>query len=88
MLGFNLRWHRLVRRARETIRRGTLGMIQMIRTVLTSYHENVPEWRRYRTQGGGVLFEQAVHHFDLWRYLLQSEVEEVFATSRSGKWDD
>lgn len=88
MVGFNLRWHRLVRRARETIRQGTLGRIQMVRSILTSYHENVPEWRRHRTYGGGVIFEQAVHHFDLWRFLLQSEVEEVFATSRSGKWDD
>jgi myo-inositol 2-dehydrogenase/D-chiro-inositol 1-dehydrogenase len=34
------------------------------------------------------VLEQAVHHFDLWRFLLGSEVEEVFATSRSGEWDD
>lgn len=30
----------------------------------------------------------AVHHFDLWRFLRQSEVEEVFATSHSGEWGD
>ena len=35
-----------------------------------------------------MFFEQAVHHFDLWRFLLQSEVEEVSASSRSGQWDD
>jgi myo-inositol 2-dehydrogenase / D-chiro-inositol 1-dehydrogenase len=87
-VGFNLRWHRLVRQARETIQRGTLGRLELMRTALTSYHDNVPEWRKQRGMGGGVLFEQAVHHFDLWRYLLQSEVEEVFASSRSESWDD
>ena len=30
----------------------------------------------------------AVHHFDLWRFLLESEVDEVFASTRSGEWDD
>jgi myo-inositol 2-dehydrogenase / D-chiro-inositol 1-dehydrogenase len=87
-VGFNLRWHRLVRQARETIQRGNLGRLELMRTVLTSYHDNVPEWRQHREMGGGVLFEQAVHHFDLWRYLLQSEVEEVFATSRSERRED
>jgi predicted dehydrogenase len=78
MVAFNLRWHRLVRQAREVIQRRTLGPLTLIRTALTSYHENVPEWRRRRELGGGALFELAVHHFDLWRFLLQSEVEEVF----------
>ena len=35
-----------------------------------------------------MLFEQAVHHIDLWRYLLSEEVEEVFALTRSDDWDD
>ncbi len=88
MVGFNMRWHRLVRQTRQIIQQGNLGPLQLIRTVLTSYHENIPKWRKHRNLGGGVLFEQAVHHFDLWRFLLQSEVEEVFAMSRSGAWDD
>jgi myo-inositol 2-dehydrogenase/D-chiro-inositol 1-dehydrogenase len=88
MVGFNLRWHRLVRQARDVIQRGGLGSPTLMRTVLTSYHEDVPDWRIRRELGGGVLFEQAVHHFDLWRFLLQSEVEEVFATSHSGQWED
>lgn len=91
MVGFNLRWHRLIRQAREIIQRGTLGSLELIRTVLTSgrrYDRNVSEWRARRELGGGVLMENAVHHFDLWRFLLQSEVEEVFATSRSEQWDD
>ena len=88
MVGFNFRWHRLIRKARKLLQREAVGEVETIRTILVSYHEAPPEWRKQRTLGGGAFFEQAVHLFDLWRFLLQSEVEEVFATSRSGPWDD
>jgi predicted dehydrogenase len=35
-----------------------------------------------------VLYEQAVHHFDLWRFLLFTEVREVHASIRSDEWED
>ena len=88
MVGLNMRWHRLIREARAMIRAGTLGNIESIRSVLTSYHASVPDWGSRRSSGGGVLFELAVHHVDLWRYLLGCEVDEVFAASRSSHWDD
>ncbi|HYM13776.1 MAG TPA: Gfo/Idh/MocA family oxidoreductase, partial [Bryobacterales bacterium] len=89
MVGFNLRWHRLLRRARERIAQGALGPIELIRTAFTMRPPaDVSEWRKRRETGGGVLAELAVHHFDLWRYLTGSEVEEVFAASRSGLWED
>lgn len=89
MVGFNMRWHRLVRQAREIIRQGTLGRLKAIRSVAANrFSGNEPEWLKHRELGGGVLIEHAVHTFDLWRFLLQSEVEEVFAVSRPGQWDD
>jgi myo-inositol 2-dehydrogenase / D-chiro-inositol 1-dehydrogenase len=88
MVGFNMRWHCLVRQAQEMILQGGLGPLEMIRSVLTSYHENIPPWRMRRHTGGGVFFEMAVHHFDLWRFLLRSEIREVFASSRSVKFED
>src|SRR5262249_37898382 len=33
-------------------------------------------------------FETAVHHYDLWRFLLNTDIEAIFATSRSAQWDD
>jgi predicted dehydrogenase len=36
--------------------------------------------------GGGVSFNEAVHHFDLWRYLIKSEVEQIFAFSRPSSY--
>jgi myo-inositol 2-dehydrogenase/D-chiro-inositol 1-dehydrogenase len=88
MIGFNLRWHRLLRQAQALIQQGVLGPLELMRTAFTSYQQHLPAWRKRRELGGGVFFEMAVHHFDLWRFLLRSEVEEVFAMSRSQQWED
>jgi myo-inositol 2-dehydrogenase/D-chiro-inositol 1-dehydrogenase len=91
LVGFNMRWHRLVCQMRDTIASGKLDPIQSMWTVFTSdtvHKPHVSEWRKRRELGGGALIEQAVHHFDLWRFLLRSEVEQVFATSASLDWDD
>jgi len=91
MVGMNLRWHRAVRSLRDLIRAGAVGVPEAVRTIIASgflHQRNVPAWRRRREQGGGVLFEVAVHHFDLLRFLLDSEVEEVFAAARTGEGDD
>jgi myo-inositol 2-dehydrogenase/D-chiro-inositol 1-dehydrogenase len=91
MVGFNMRWHPLVLRAKQSIDSGELGTIELMRSVFTSdlrHGRSVPEWRNQRALGGGVLFDLAVHHFDLWRFLLGSEVSEVIARSSSGDWPD
>lgn len=88
LMGFNFRWHRLIRQARELVRQGAVGQVETVRTVFASAHETPSEWQKRRSSGGGALFDQAIHLFDLWRFLLDTEVEEVFATSRSGPWDD
>jgi predicted dehydrogenase len=88
MVGLNMRWHRLIRKGRDIIRTGGLGAIRSVRSILSSYHASVPDWGMRRCSGGGVLFELGVHHFDLWRYLLGSEIEEIYAESRSESWED
>jgi myo-inositol 2-dehydrogenase/D-chiro-inositol 1-dehydrogenase len=88
MVGFNLRRHRLLREARDIIRSGSLGHLELIRTTLTSNHQKVPDWRKKRETGGGALIEMAVHLFDQWRFLLDTEVDEVFTFSRSSEWED
>lgn len=88
VVGLNLRWHSLLRRACEFIQNGELGRIKAIRSVFTHYRsgENAPYWHTKRELGGGVIFNEAVHHFDLWRYLLQSEVEQIFAFTRPSSY--
>lgn len=88
LVGFNFRWHRLIREARAMLQQGVVGKVEMIRSVFASVHEAPSEWQRHRASGGGAIFDQAIHVFDLWRFMLESEVEEVFAISRSGPWDD
>jgi len=91
MVGFHLRWHRLVQEAHEWMNAGRLGTIELLRTVFTSgirWRANLPAWRTHRNAGGGVLIESGVHYYDLWRFLTSSEVDEVQATSRSDGHDD
>jgi myo-inositol 2-dehydrogenase/D-chiro-inositol 1-dehydrogenase len=91
MMGFNLRWHRHLRAARRLVASGVLGRIQSISTVFSDpllSRVGVPAWRSKRASGGGVLFDKLAHHFDLWRFLLADEVEEVFTFSQSGRGDD
>jgi myo-inositol 2-dehydrogenase/D-chiro-inositol 1-dehydrogenase len=84
LVGFNMRWHRLVREARGRIRRGELGRIKLVRTLFVCGIRNqpgYPVWRKRRETGGGAIYELGVHHFDLVRFLLGSEAREVYATS-------
>ena len=83
MLGFNFRWHRLLRRAREFIRSGGLGHIKAIQSTYTHWHpgDTAQAWHGKRENGGGVLHNDGVHHFDLWRFLLEREVSEIFSIS-------
>lgn len=56
MVGFNKRWHRLVRQVREMIQRGALGPLELVAAVFTTrsrYRHNVPEWRKRRELGAG-----------------------------------
>jgi myo-inositol 2-dehydrogenase/D-chiro-inositol 1-dehydrogenase len=90
-VGFNLRSHRLIKEARKIIQQGALGKIESVRTEWTSdvrHYRSMPGWRNKREEGGGTLIEIGIHHFDLWRFLLGSEVEYVSAMSRSYEWDD
>lgn len=85
MVGFNKRWHRLVRQARDIIQKDKLGPVGLINTVFCTGHFNryLPEWRLLREKGGGNLIENGSHFYDLWRFLLQSDVEEVSSVSQS-----
>ncbi len=91
MVGFNLRHHRLVRKARSMIAGGLLGDVRLVRTVWSASLRSrmvLPAWRDRRELGGGVLNEIAVHHIDLIRFLINQEVEQVFVQAQHGEADD
>lgn len=83
MVGFNLRWHRLVRQARDILNRNELGKIKLVRTIFTTGPQDDlsrSPWRTSPEAGGDVIFDLGVHHFDVARFLLGSEVESVRAS--------
>ena len=81
LIGFTSRWHRLVTQAREVVRSGILGPLKAVRSIYTHAHNgpSAQPWHRKLDQGGGVVFNDGGHHFDLWRYLLDTEVVSVKA---------
>jgi myo-inositol 2-dehydrogenase / D-chiro-inositol 1-dehydrogenase len=91
LVGFNLRWHRWVRQAKAMLDADRLGPLTLMRTVFTNalcHNERIVAWRRDRSSGGGVIQDLAVHHFDLWRFLLSTEVREISVSARSERWQD
>jgi myo-inositol 2-dehydrogenase/D-chiro-inositol 1-dehydrogenase len=91
MVGFNLRWHRLLHQARQAVEDETMGQVAAIRTAFTSgirHRRALPGWRCQPTLGGGAIMEIAIHHFDLLYFLLRDEIEEVFAIRPFGEGVD
>lgn len=91
MVGLNFRQHRLVRQARQLIQQGALGQLELLRssyTAATRHRFQLPAWRNRRELGGGVLVEIATHHFDLWRFLLGCDVQQIFACSQGDNAED
>ncbi len=77
MIGFNYRFHPAIREAREIIRSGALGEVLAVQSEFSTCEQPMPEWKRRRASGGGVLLDLASHHIDLARFLLGQEVGEV-----------
>jgi myo-inositol 2-dehydrogenase/D-chiro-inositol 1-dehydrogenase len=81
-LGFNRRFHPLYEQARRLIRDGRLGKIHAVQTTFCelAQPDEMPEWKRRRVTGGGVLLDLASHHIDLLRWFLDDEVANVHAS--------
>jgi myo-inositol 2-dehydrogenase/D-chiro-inositol 1-dehydrogenase len=85
LVGFNFRWHRLIRQARSIIDGGGLGPLATMHTTFASasaFRQEDAAWRQ-RQDFGGVLVDLGIHHFDLWRFLTGSEVAEVMVHRRT-----
>jgi predicted dehydrogenase len=88
-VGFNHRYHRAFRRARELVDGGALGELMFLRARYghggrRGYEK---EWRAdAAVSGGGELIDQGMHLIDLSRWFL-GEFAQVTGTAKTYFWD-
>ncbi|GAB5496062.1 MAG: hypothetical protein Phyf2KO_11420 [Phycisphaerales bacterium] len=83
MVGFNYRFHPVHRKVHELLRQGAVGRITTIRTLFSTPPRALPNWKRNRSSGGGVLLDLLSHHADLVMHHTGERVSSVSATTRS-----
>lgn len=75
-MGFNRRFDRNFYQLHEYLKTNQLGEIQSLR--ITSRDPEPPPLS-YIEHSGGLFMDMSIHDFDMARYLMQSEVTEVYA---------
>ena len=90
MAGLNLRFNPIYTSLKNKIEAGMAGDINSVRTIFTSSSRSLPDWKRMRATGGGVLLDLASHHADLVRYIFGTEIAWVRAgiESRESEHDN
>ncbi len=75
-VGFCRRFDQSLKKAHQTVKEGKIGQPHLLRITSRDPH---PPTKEYVAASGGLFFDMAIHDFDMARYLVGSEVEEVFA---------
>ncbi|MGQ9492641.1 MAG: inositol 2-dehydrogenase [Anaerolineae bacterium] len=76
-IGFNRRFDANFKRVRELVAAGEIGTPHILR--ITSRDPQPPPIE-YVKRSGGIFLDMTIHDFDMARYLMQSEVTELYAT--------
>ena len=93
MVGFNRRFDPNFLKVRETIAGGLVGRPHVLR--ITSRDPGPPP-EQYIRASGGIFLDMTIHDFDMARYLMGSEVTEVYTRAavlvdpmigKAGDWD-
>ena len=75
-IGFNRRFDPNFRRVRQVVAGGGIGEVHILR--ITS-RDPAPPPVEYVRVSGGMFFDMTIHDFDMARFLVGSEVVEIFA---------
>lgn len=76
MLGFQRRYDTNFRKVRDRIASGAFGRLEHI---VMHTRDPAPPPRSYVERSGGMFRDQAIHDFDMARYLLGEEIAKVYA---------
>ncbi len=76
-IGFNRRFDPNFKQARELVAGGKIGAPHLVR--ITS-RDPAPPPIEYIKVSGGLFLDMTIHDFDMARFLIDSEVEEIYAT--------
>jgi len=76
MVGFNRRFDHNFRRVRELVQAGAVGTPHMLHIIS---RDPAPPPAEYVKVSGGIFLDMTIHDFDMARFLINSEVEEVYA---------
>lgn len=93
MVGFNRRFDPNFLKVSEMVKAGKVGEVHVLR--ITS-RDPAPPPEEYIRASGGLFLDMTIHDFDMARYLMNSEVTEVYARAKvlvdpvfekAGDWD-
>ncbi len=76
-IGFNRRFDANFRRVRQAVEQGEIGRPHLLHIIS---RDPAPPPIEYIRVSGGLFLDMTIHDFDMARYLIGSEVEEIFAT--------
>ena len=76
-VGFNRRFHANFKQVRDLVRTGKIGEPHLVRI---SSRDSAPPPVSYVKVSGGIFLDMTIHDFDMARYLIDSEIVEVYAT--------
>ena len=79
MVGFNRRFDANFLKVRDLVQSGKVGDPHIVK--ITS-RDPAPPPEEYLKSSGGLFLDMTIHDFDMARYLVNSEVEEVYAQGR------
>lgn len=78
MVHQNRRWDRDYMTARNVIESGLIGGVYKIESRVMGSHGIPGDWRKVKSQGGGMIFDWGVHLIDQLLYLIDSPVKSVY----------
>lgn len=76
MIGFNRRFDKEFKKVQELVKNGEVGNPHLVK--ITS-RDPVPPPISYIKQSGGLFLDMTIHDFDMARFVVGKEVEEVYA---------